>query len=64
MSPDIHTTLELYISNLQHLMNLVNSGFDLCFIEKEGIWFVKKTLDREPDEDFCNFLLPPEESSN
>jgi hypothetical protein len=41
---------------------LSNSGeFELKFIEKEGIWFGKKVLEEEPKEEFCRFILPPEE---
>ena len=55
----LHNILDSYISNLQYIMNLGNSGFELRFIEKEGIWFVKKTIRRDPDDEFCKLILPP-----
>jgi hypothetical protein len=63
-TPDnLHTILESYILNLQYLLILYKSGFKLSFIEKEGIWFVKKVLDEEPSKEFCELILPPEDSS-
>jgi hypothetical protein len=59
---NLHRFLKSYITNLEYLLNLYKSGFELFFIEKEGIWFVKKILDRKPDEEFTKLILPPEEN--
>ncbi len=58
-SSNLHSVLASYILNLQFLAKLHKSGFELFFIEKEGIWYVRKLLEQEPDEEFENYILPP-----
>ena len=60
---NLHRFLKSYISNLEYLLKLYKSGFELFFIEKEGIWFVKKILEKEPDEEFCKLIIPLDEKS-
>ena len=53
---DLIDVLETYIAGLGYLTELLNLGFGLHFIQEEGIWFVRKSLDKEPDEKLCNLL--------
>jgi hypothetical protein len=58
---DIHNTdmkpiLEIYIVGLQYLLELSKKQFTIKFIREEGIWFAKKVLNKEPDEELCKLI--------